>query len=292
MEKISFIERIKRSYTDKYFYKQYLKEQTSRAILFVLAMLILLSIPKIIWTNISLKQDLNEITAVFTSDDFPGFTYTDNQLVSNTGESFKHEFDGIGVIIDTVGNYSVADLEDYYVGILVDTDVIIIHINGAEYDRLYFSDIPEDFVTESTLADYMNSSLLFTSFYLVANVSAIIGIFFLLGIIGFYATFITNMYSKSYGITGEKGFSAKIGLYSLILPITIYQVTSLIPYLGGIVSLVILMVLSTRTITRTLTLIKEEGMPEDHSKDADFTPNVRDYVDLEDKAPKDDSQDE
>lgn len=288
MEKIGIIERIKRAYSDKRFYKHYLKEQTGKAVLFVLAMILLLSVPKTIWTNISLKQDLDEITSVFTSDDFPGFTYSNNKLVSNTGESFKHEFDGIGVIIDTVDNYSVADLEDYYVGILIDTDVIIIHMGGAEYDRFYFSDIPEDFITETTLADYLDNSLIFASFYVVANITSIIGSLFLLGIIGLYAAFITNMYSKSYGITGDKGFGTKVGLYSLVLPLTIYQVTSLIPYLGGLVSLVILMVLTTRGITKTLTLIKEEGMPEDHSKDADFTPNVRDFVDLDEKQSKDD----
>ncbi|MDA3845315.1 MAG: DUF1189 family protein, partial [Vallitaleaceae bacterium] len=136
MKQPRIISKISQSFVNPAYYKVYLKESVVKAILFIMFISILFSIPNMILMTIEAKQSVTVFENIINSEDFPGFVYENGELNSLSGESFLYEIGNSVVMFDTVGDYSIADLSKYEIGFLLDKTYMSLYSFGIEKTQI------------------------------------------------------------------------------------------------------------------------------------------------------------
>lgn len=252
------IKRLKLGITDPYFYKIYLKEGLWKAFFFVLLINMLMAIPATTLTGIKTQQTMNNLADTLAND-FSGLTFSDYQLSTIDGDSLFKSFELNGIktamAIDTIDQYSIGDLSNYDTGIIFDKEYILSYEPGFQPVKYYYKDL---FRFLGNVSFNLSGSEL-ASMIRVSNVTLVLVIAGTLVIQSvFLLIFTTLLISLAASVNNRMlqlkmsyANTLKISLYSLLLPLMIYQLLALLPMVSPLIGLLVLYFGSGRFIAKT-----------------------------------------
>nr|MDA3847331.1 DUF1189 family protein [Vallitaleaceae bacterium] len=150
-------------------------------------------------------------------------------------------------------------LSKYEIGFLLDKTYMSLYSYGTEKTKISYDSFLLGEAENSEITSLISDNLSAIYPLLIAA--------FIISTIGFtvFCTLfilITTLFQRNIlNLKLSYGDCLKITLYSLVMPLTLYQILLLLPVIPGIVTLLILFFLSSRKITVTLRLIKSELTP-------------------------------
>jgi len=199
---------------------------------------------------------MDAFESIIKSDDFPGFIYNDGELTSKTGESFLYEVGNSVVMFDTVGDYSIADLSKYEIGFLLDKTYMSIYSYGIEQTKINYNTFFTGAADNTEITNLISTTIsgLYPLLFILLILSTI-------AFTVFYAAFImltAIIQRNALGLKISNKDTLKITLYSLVIPIAIYQTLILFPAIPGIIPLLLLFFLGSRKTSVVLKLIKAD----------------------------------
>lgn len=259
--------RLKLGLTDPYFYKIYLKEGLWKAFFFVLLVNMLMAIPATTMTGIKTQETMNNLADTL-SNDFSGLSFSDGQLKTIDGDSmFKSfELNGINtaIAIDTIDQYSIGDLSNYDTGIIFDKEYILSYEPGFQPVKYYYTDLFRFLgdvsfnLTGSELASMIRVSNLTLIVVIVGTL--VIQSVFLLIFTTLLISLAATVNNRMLQLKMTYANTLKISLYSLLLPLMVYQLLALLPMISPLIGLLVLYFGSGRFIAKTYRSIYTDNL--------------------------------
>ena len=159
-KKIGFFKRVKISIFNLEDYKIFIKEKFSKALKYLLLLIVIGTIVLAIVSTINLKKEITKALSYF-KEDFPDFSYSDGKLnVAEKVKAYDEEYDA-KLIVDTSDNISEdlynqykKEVKDGYYSVVLLKDKVFYVVGGLEYETSY-----TNFATTFGLSNFTKQEL-------------------------------------------------------------------------------------------------------------------------------------
>lgn len=229
MNKIPFFQRIVKSIKDPYFIAHAPKEKTNTAMLYIILLLLLVSIPSGIARGVLFTNEMSDLLSAVEGPNFPDFQFSDGKFTMNSSEPIIiQQGSDLIVIIDITGESTINDLAGYSTGYLLTQDVITITMTGQAptyYKLSTFSNLEFNKTIFADQLRFINklSVFIIPIIFIVYTIIATFFRSFMLLLLGF---FMKRLLLIEH-LRGSELY--KMVLFSMTLGILLYQIVTLIP---------------------------------------------------------------